>query len=294
VDTSVPTIHSKLPVRGRLALRFAYHAERQQTSLDVCEQQPPLQVVRAFPLAHGGKLVHLHNLSGGVLGGDCLELTVEVGPQATVQLTTTSATRLYRSRADLAPAQQSSIFRLGAGSLLEYLPDQLIPFAGSRYQQHTRFELAEDAGLFWWETLAPGRLARGERFSYQLLQLHSTIFAQRIPIAVERLKIEPILRPHSSLTRFGPYSFMSTFYICSVGTSASAWSHLERNLSEMAVKLTVADEILWGVSTLVAHGLVVRCLSREGRHIAPGLFEFWRIAKRELYGQEAVLPRKVY
>ena len=57
-------------VRGSLRLAFHYDEALQQTRMKVCEQQPPLKVVRAFALPEGGALVHLHNLSGGVLGGD--------------------------------------------------------------------------------------------------------------------------------------------------------------------------------------------------------------------------------
>jgi len=86
------------PFKGQLRLIFERARASKQTVLTVCEQHPPLKVVRAFHLEDGGCLVHLHNLSGGVLGGDCLELKVEVGPEAIVQLTSTGATRLYRSR----------------------------------------------------------------------------------------------------------------------------------------------------------------------------------------------------
>lgn len=43
-------------------------------------QDPPLKVVRAFALDQGrsGALVHLNNVSGGVLAGDRLVLDVEV------------------------------------------------------------------------------------------------------------------------------------------------------------------------------------------------------------------------
>ena len=35
--------------------------------------------IRAFPQANGGALVHLHNVSGGVLAGDRLLLQIAVG-----------------------------------------------------------------------------------------------------------------------------------------------------------------------------------------------------------------------
>jgi urease accessory protein len=265
-----------------------------RTELAVCEQQPPLKVIRAFPLAEGGALVHLHNLSGGVLGGDRLHLAVEVGPGAYAQLTSTSATRLYRTHPDAPTAVQTGLFRVERGGLLEYVPDPLIPFAGSRYQQQTQIELSADAGLFWWETVAPGRVARGESFEYELLQIGLDISAQGKPLAIERLRLEPGRRRCSSLARLGPYCYFGSFYVCRVGLDAARWLHLERELSELAQKLTRPPEIVWGVSTLVAHGLLIRVLSRQGREIPLGLMAFWRAAKLALYGREAIPPRKLY
>src|SRR5216684_1391809 len=166
------------PVHGQLCLRFEARGEHNQTILAESEQQLPLRIVRAFQLDDGGALVHLHNLSGGVLGGDHLDLTVEVGPGAVAQVTSTGATRIYRSRKNAAPAQQRLQIRIEEEGLVEYLPDQLIPFAGSSYRQETRIELGANAGLFWWETVAPGREAHNEMFAYDLLQLKTWISAR--------------------------------------------------------------------------------------------------------------------
>src|SRR6266702_3480717 len=280
--------------KGQLHLHFTHDQERHSTQLTVCEQHPPLQVIRAFPLSTGGVLVHVHNVSGGVLGGDQLVLDVEVGPGAQVQLTSTSATRLYRSRPEASPATQTGTIKICEGALLEYLPDPLIPFSGSRYQQRTRIDLEADAGLFWWETITPGRVARGELFDYAHLLLSLNISAQGRPIAIESLKLEPHCRELSSLARLGPYYYFCSFYICRVGLEAGRWSTLEKELGALAQELSRPGELHWGVSTLVAHGLVVRALSRQGRDIAPGLLAFWRAAKQRIYGEEPVPPRKIY
>lgn len=281
-------------VNGHLRLRFIYDQERQLTSLTTCEHIPPLRVVHAFPLVNGGTLLHLHNLSGGVLGGDQLSLIIEVGPDAHAQLTTTSATRIYRHRSARSSACQSCHVRIQKGGLLEYLPDQLIPFAGSRYQQSTRIELAEDAGLFWWETIAPGRLARGECFAYDQLQLETEITANGLPIVCERFRLEPQRAALTSPARLGNFLYHSSFFICRVGLPAARWLELEQQLTQLALQLTRPDEISWGVSTLVAHGLLVRAASQRGYDIAPGLLAFWQAASRELYNEEAIPPRKVY
>lgn len=288
------TTSSILPSSGgRLRLCFERDDETNRTALVKCEQQPPLKVVRAFRLGHGEALVHLHNVSGGVLGGDRLDLSVSVGPKARAQLTSTGATRLYRSRARAPAAVQMNEIEIGENALLEYLPDVLIPFAGARFIQETVIRLAEGAGLFWWEIVAPGREARGELFAYELLQLKLDLEAKGKPLAHERIRLEPLRRMPSSLARLGPYHYFSTFYICLVGLNTTRWLALEKHLAELAEHLSRPAETIWGVSTLPDHGLVVRALSIKGRAIEAGLLDFWRAAKLELYGQVAVPPRKV-
>ena len=282
------------PVCGQLFLRFETRGAHSQTILAESEQRLPLRIVRAFQLDDGGALVHLHNLSGGVLGGDLLDLTVEVGSQATAQITSTGATRIYRTRKSAEPAHQRLQINIEEDGLLEYLPDQLIPFAGSRYRQETRIELGANAGLFWWETVAPGREAHDEIFVYDLLQFKTWISALGQPIAIEHMRIEPRRRSIFSLARLGKYAYFSTFYICRVGIEAGRWLELEKLLGELAEELSQPSKTVWGVSSLRAHGIVVRALSISGREISKGLPGFWRVAKRFLYDREAVLPRKVY
>ena len=290
-----PHLASHLPhVQGRLRLFFQYDQTLQQTVLQTCEQQPPLKVVRAFPLDDRAALVHLHNVSGGVLGGDQLAMFIEVGPVASAQLTTTSATRLYRPQATMPDALQTNEIVVQENALLEYLPDALIPFAGVRYRQDTTIHLAQGAGLFWWEIVAPGREARGEQFAYERLQLNLAIKADGRIVALERSQLAPQQYALRAIARMGAYSHFASFYILRVGLAAGQWLAMEKELNELAMQLSAPNEILWGVSTLSAHGLVVRALSVNGRKILPGLVEFWRIAKQKLYGRVAVLPRKIW
>ncbi|MEP7286838.1 MAG: urease accessory protein UreD [Chloroflexota bacterium] len=279
-------------LEGKLGLTF--EAQQNRTVLHVREQTPPLKVIRAFDV-NGMALVHLHNVSGGVLSGDLLKLDVMAEAGSRVQLTTTSATRLYRSRPDFQAAQQITTLHVGANALLEYVPDPLIPFAGTRYEQHTTIDLAEGAGLFWWEVVAPGRTARGELFNYESLKFKTQITAHHDRLmALEQSHLCPQTRPLSSLTHLGSYRYFATFYVCKVGLEPSRWLALEAELNDLALQLTRRNEVVWGVSTLTAHGVVIRALAYNGRDITAGLLDFWRMAKLALYGQTPILPRKVY
>jgi len=293
-----PSETSPVRMQGRLWLNFDYAASADQTAghtrLIVRAQQPPLQVIRAFTTTEGAALVHLHNLSGGVLGGDHLELKVAVGPHARAQLTSTGATRLYRQRAGFPPAEQHTEIKVAEGGLLEYLPDPLIPFAGACYHQKTHIDLTLGAGLFWWETIAPGREARGESFEYERLQIQLDLTCAGRPLALERLRLEPALRPLNAAARLGPYRYLTSFYICQPGREAVQWLRLETALLELAQQLSQPGEVIWGVSTLPAHGLIVRGLSQTHPSIVTGLLTFWQNAKQALYGRPAVPPRKIY
>jgi urease accessory protein len=281
------------PADGRLSRQFEYDTPRARTVLHVAEQRQPLKVVRAFQQEGGAALSHIHNLSGGILAGDRLSLDLDIGPRAQAQVTSTGATRLYRSRAGTSAAEFTTRARVKRGAMLEYLPDPLIPFAESRFHQDTVVTLEDGAGLFWWETVAPGREAHGEMFSYDALRFRFELRAEGVPIALDHSHLDPVARPLGSPARLGPYRYFSSFYVCHVGAGESTWRGLEKQLRELAGTLS-SPVIIWGLGRLPAHGLVVRALSQNGRDISSGLVSFWRVAKQALYGQDAVIPRKIY
>jgi urease accessory protein len=279
--------------RALLRLNFALDSVSGGTFLADSYQDVPMKVVRAFTLEDGTALTHLHNVSGGLLGGDRLAMQVTLANGTRVQLTTTGATRIYRHRESFPATTQRNELSVGENALLEYLPDATIPFAGARYLQQTSIELAAGAGLFWWEIVAPGREARGELFEYEEFAMITCVSARGRRIAAENLCLQPRKEEVSSPARLGHYRYMATFYICRVGLEMQAWRAAEEQLRELTTGMTRRGEILWGVSSLVAHGLIVRCLARNGREVLPGLQAIWRSAKRHLYDQEAIPPRKV-
>jgi urease accessory protein len=277
-------------VRAMLALDFQRSTNSGHTHLRASTQQPPLRVIRAFAREDGSCLAHLHNVSGGVLGGDHLALDVKIGPCANVQITTTGATRIYRPRAISAPAEQHNKIEIAAGALLEYVPDPIIPYAGARFSQSTEIHLAPGAALFWWEVLAPGREARGEIFDYERVEMRAEIFASGRIIAAERVRLEPKARALKSLARLGAFRYWITFYICREGLEPARWLALENELRDVARPFAASAESLWGISALAAHGLAIRGLARRSHGI---LHALWRAAKLSLYGREPILPRKV-
>jgi len=265
-----------------------------RTRLHLDVQQPPWRVVRAFTQENGGSLVHLHNVSGGVLSGDHLGLEINIGPGSIAQVTTTGATRLYRHRAGSADSVQHVKIDVGEGALLEYLPDALIPFAGARHRQSTSISLAKGATLFAWDVLAPGRQAMGETFAFDHLHIQTELRSGDRPLLLENLLLDPVKRPLDSVARLGPYTHVANFYACSVGAATAKWRELELELNQFCSAKSRPGVIIWGASTLVADGIAVRGLSLSARDVPATLAAIWSIAKRFLTGEDAILPRKVY
>ncbi len=288
------TPREKSRMRASLRLAFARDDATGQTTIAFSHQDPPLRVVRAFHPENGSAMAHLHNVSGGLFGGDDLTLHVEVSKSAEAQLTTTGATRVYRRGLGTAITRQNSEFTVAEDALLEYVPDAIIPFAGANYYQHTTVRLSSNAGLFWWELLAPGREARNEVFAFERVEMRTEVRTDSEIVSIDRMKLEPLKNSVASPGRMGPYRYCATFLVCKAGVGADVWLNLEQHLRKIAAGLPRLEETRWGISTLKAHGLMIRCLAKQGCDAGSGLFCLWDAAKFALYGRHAVRPRKMY
>jgi urease accessory protein len=268
-------------------LWVAFEDTARGTIMRLREQQPPWKVVRSFRNESGEALVHLQNISGGILDRDHLSLRIDVQSGAEAQVTSTSATRIYRSRGPEHCATQRIEVSVENAGLLEYIPDPLIPFARSRFTQHTQIHLEAGATLFWWEINAPGREASGETFAFDLLSSSLEIYVDDLPISIERWSLEPRLRSVESLGRLGPFRYWTTFYICHPAAASLRLDACARELSR-------PSEVSWGVSALPDYGVVIRGVSRRGRDLLHGLVCFWKCAKASLLDRPALPPRKIW
>jgi urease accessory protein len=275
---------------SRLELRFSMDGGL--TRMYVPAQEPPWRAIRAFQNPQRQAVVHLHNVSGGILSGDSLYLSVEAGPYTRVQVTSVGATRIYRHRPGRAGARLSTSIRVDEGATLEYLPDVTIPFSGSRFSQSTVVSLGPNAGFIGWETVAAGRVSSGEEFGFDFFHSEFSVCSGTRPLALERYSLTPSARDPRCVARWGRFRYTATMYICHTGVAQSRWTGLESSLNELAF-LQTSHAARWGVSTLIAGGLVLRGLALEAHQVTAGLHTFWDLAKRELWGEPAIPPRKI-
>lgn len=132
-----------------------------------------LRLMRPLYLDDSGQATYLIVNSGGAYFGERYRMTVEVEPGASLLLSSQSATRIHRTPCE--PAVQEATFTVGAGSRLEYVPDQVIAYRDARYQQDTTIVADAAAQAFVAEILTPGWDPAGTPFTYGQLQLRTTV-----------------------------------------------------------------------------------------------------------------------
>src|SRR5258706_15237459 len=124
----------------------------------------PLQVLTPLVLEDGtAYLMHL-NPTGGILGGDQLFTEIVLEKETHVCLTTPSATRIYRTEEN--PAVLETAIHVGEGSTLEYLPDHVIPHAGSALPQSLRVEIERGSRAIILDSFAAVRRRPGQHWNF--------------------------------------------------------------------------------------------------------------------------------
>lgn len=128
----------------------------------------PLKLQRAFQHADGRCELPLLHTAGGLVGGDQLTIRASLGPRSRALLTSAAAQKVYGTvgRSRLAPegqwARQALHFTLEPGSDLEWLPQELVLFAGGLLEQTVEVELAAGASWLGMDVVRLGRSAAGE------------------------------------------------------------------------------------------------------------------------------------
>ena len=140
-----------------------------------------------LPPAPGCEVVLL-NTSGGLTGGDRMEIEVTQEPRTTLLVTTQTAERAYRSTS--GRARVSARFSVAAGAHLDLLPQETILFDRAALHREQDIALQGDATCLWVETLILGRAAMGEVLTRLDLRDRRRITRDGRPVFVENLHLD--------------------------------------------------------------------------------------------------------
>lgn len=131
----------------------------------------PLRILQSL-YPEGDTVCHnvLVHPPGGLVGGDTLEMAVQVQSGAHGLVTTPGATRFYRSEGALA--LQHSHLKLENDARLEWLPLEALCYSGCIAENRLTMDLAPDAELMGWDITALGLPHADQPFVLGRLQQH--------------------------------------------------------------------------------------------------------------------------
>ena len=142
---------------------IGFHRSDGHTRLAHLYQHDPLRVLFPTPAAGDPPLAVIATTSGGLVAGDRLAISVDLGPGAALHVTGAAAEKIYRSTGRTAEISQT--LSVDTGAALEFIPPETILFDGARLRRETRVDLAADCAFLGGDIVVFGRRARGECFT---------------------------------------------------------------------------------------------------------------------------------
>ena len=213
---------------------------------------------------------------GGIAGGDRLNISARVERDAWAQITSPGAAKWYRAA---GPAYQQLDLKIAAGATLEWLPQETIVYSAAQAELSTLIELEGDARLFYWDVVALGRPASGERFDLGHFQAHLDIRRDGRLLWHERQRITGNDGLLDSPIGLDGHPVFATLLVT---------GEIDAELLERCRSLGHAVR---GDLTQLPGLLVARCLASEALLARAWLIDLWRLLRPVLLGREAQPPR---
>jgi urease accessory protein UreH len=137
------------------------------SGLGAITYQYPLKLITpSRPSETRSALVFLLSYGGGLVGGDTVNLKVDVQAGGRLSMVTQGHTKIFKSPSPDILTSQTMWVEIAPGAALCLLPDPVQPFKDSVYEQMQVFRLEAGASLCLLDWVTQGRTARGEDWSF--------------------------------------------------------------------------------------------------------------------------------
>ncbi|WP_340119497.1 urease accessory protein UreD [Pelagibius sp. 7325] len=219
--------------------------------------------------------------SGGIVGGDKLDVAVLAGEGARLRVYPQAAEKVYRS---LGTDSRIAVnLKAAAGAWLEWLPQETILFDGARLRRDTLVTLVPGARVLAGEFLVFGRRASGETLSHGLIHDGWRVHRDGRLIWADALHAEgDLAAPLNSIACLG---------------GVTAYASLLYAADDAPAKLTALRALLPAegpqarAALTAVNGLVIGRFLGEARAVRDSYSAFWAAARAELAGLPPTLPR---
>ena len=268
---------------AQLALNYSLQAGK--TSVHFTHDGPLRILKSLYP--EGPAICHnvLVHPPGGLVGGDVLDIDVEVEAGAHALVTTPGATRFYKSNG--LQALQRTKLKLLQGARLEWLPLEAIAYNACDAINHLEFDLAEDAQLLTWDVTALGLPLAAQPFEDGVFEQHIEWPGRFLERGLVNAQDDLLLNGDLGLA--GHRCLASLIFAS--GTPI-ARAQREALLEASHELLGTAPEGVWsGVTSPNENMLVLRGVSPVVEPVMMLWKTMWMLWRKELWGLEGSAPR---
>jgi len=224
--------------------KFAFTNQAGRTRLDDLYQQGALRVM--FPRVTAYDMIEavIATISGGLVGGDQLEVDVSVRRRAQAMVTTQAAEKVYRS---VGPDTCVAVnLQLERGGWLEWMPQETIIFDGARLRRRITLNVENGARALAGEIVAFGRSGRGERLTNGLLHDEWRVMTDGRLVWADNLHLDgDIASKMNASAGFQGCNGMATFVYAA--SDAPRWLECSRQMihdGAMFAGVTCIDDVL--------------------------------------------------
>lgn len=264
------------------AASLAFVRRQDATVLTSLYQQAPLRILLPaagdIDVALGVVVV----TSGGLVGGDQLDISVRCGDGSRAMVCGQAAEKVYRSAG--ADCQVTVSLAASSDAWLEWLPQETILFDGARLHRNTTVDADSSARVLAGELLVFGRRARSERFTRGHLFDRWQVHRGGRLAWVDALRLDDPEAAFAATASLAGAAAIATLVY--VDPSASAALDVARAI---AAPLSAAG--LEFAATLVGGVLIARWLATDAQALRLAFGRFWAMFRHRVAGLPPVLPR---
>jgi len=260
-------------------LQLSFKKQSSKTVLGKCEHYGPLRVQRPFYPENNLAHAYILHPPGGVVGGDQLNIEINLQQHAQALCTTPGSGKFYLSAGNWATFNQT--LKIESAASLEWFPQENILFAGARVRARTQIQLQDDATFIGWEINCLGRPSSGERFEHGALDSRLDFYHNKKLILTETQRVlnKQMLNAAAGLRGEAMQATLLAFPCTEKHLQAARDTLLELNATHLS-----------GV-TLIDGLLVLRVLSHQNENVKHQLISVWKTLRPMMLARDAVEPR---
>jgi urease accessory protein len=206
-----------------------------------------------------GLYVMLMNSSPGILDTDEYDFSIDLEENSRLQMESQSYQRLFNMKTG---AKQKVTVQLRRNCTFSYVPHPVVPHENSKFKNHTLINLADDCDLILSEIITCGRKLCGEVFRFSRFHNLTEVFYNDCLIFKDNIVLEPKVNSLNTIIQLESFTHQATFIFISTKKSSS-----NTFIQCVHDKLSLENDIIFGISEMAGNGFVLRVLGNGGEQL---------------------------